>query len=826
MNTLALQARRLTHWSYIPFLLFTLSVLTLILWAVVTLWNLPGYDLPRHDGLIWASSQERIDDIEPQGPAARAGIQLGDQLLAVDGVPLAASRVLPYYAKAAGDVVEITWLRDGQRLAAQVELSPAALGIRLVRLEPLLVAFLFWIISLVTWGLRPFHGVTRIFFLLSQIMAAMLAAGSLSTIRWPMSSLAFNLFLTLMAPLLLHFLARFPEPLPQRFYRPLLVLAYGGALLVILAMTALPQSLIGDQSATIKLLRRSFVALTLVTALVLLFWRREPLGLQAQRRQLLIAGLLTSLSPLLFLSFVPELIYGTPPLDYVWTFPFLVLMPISYAYALQQGQLGKIELLLNRSLVYFLLIVLLLGLYMGFFLGLGNLLQPTSWSNPLLGVMLAVLVAGYAPLRTQLQHWIDRFFYGGWYNYRTVVRKTSSELSQVLDLERLVAQLLEIARIMRFQEAALLWEHRSVLTPSGSFGYGSEVLAHFRLPLNSKLVQSLAHASHPLWWDDLWHRVRSEQLTEAERTLARVPHMLLWLPLVSRGKLRAVLVLGRRQSDMVPDNEDLDILATVAVQAALAADNVTLVQTLRARLADVERMRDELARAHRRLAESHEEERRHLARELHDGAVQQLLGITYRLVESRRGICDHLPNDLRQREDLAFALDTTREEVLSVTRQLRGLIGELRPAGLEEFGLTTALEGYVARLRRETGTTLPKIHLDLAKIGATLPMPIALCLFRTAQESLRNAIKHAQAQQITVRLRLRADEVMLNIIDDGIGFRLPSSLSELSQHEHFGLIGMEEQVAWVCGELTLYSQPNVGTDILIRVPLQGKGAQL
>jgi signal transduction histidine kinase len=821
MDKLALRARRLTHWSYVPFLLFMLSVLALILWAVITLWNLPGYGLPRHDGLIWANSQEPVASIDPQGPAARAGIQAGDQLLAVDGVPLAASGGLPYYPKTAGDVVEISWLRDGRSHAAQVQLRPTTLTIRLVRLEPLLVAFLFWIVSLITWGLRPFHGVTRIFFLLSQIMAAMLASGSLSTIRWPMSSVVFNLFLTLMAPLLLHFLARFPEPLPRRFYRPLVVLAYGGALLVIGSMTALPHV----PSETIKLLRRSFVALTLVTALVLLFWRREPLGLQAQRRQLLIAGLLTSVSPLLFLSFVPELIYGIPPLDYVWTFPFLVLMPISYAYALQQGQLGKIELLLNRGLVYVLLILLLLGLYMGFFLGLGNLLRPTPWSNPLLGVTLAVLVAGYAPLRTQLQHWIDRFFYGGWYNYRTVVRTTSSELSQVLDLDRLIAQLLEIARIMRFQEAVLLWKHQGVLTPSGSFGYAPDVLDHFHLPVDSQLVQSLPHTSQPVWWDELWQRVRSLRLTEAERALTRVPHMLLWLPLVSRGKLHAVLVLGRRQTDMVPDSEDLDILATVAVQAALAADNVTLVETLRARLADVERMRDELARAHRRLAQSHQEERCYLARELHDGAVQQLLGITYRLVESRRTICDNLPNNFRQRDELSFALDTTRQEVLSVTRQLRGLIGELRPAGLEEFGLTTALDGYVARLQRETPVPIPKIHLDLAKIGPTLPMPIALCFFRTAQEALRNAIKHAQAQQITIRLRLRADEVMLNIIDDGVGFQVPSSLGQLAQHDHFGLIGIEEQVAWVGGELTLYSQPQVGTDILIRVPLQNKGAQ-
>ncbi len=827
MDRWTLWARRVTHWSYIPFLFFTLSVLTLIVGASYILWNLPAYGLTRHDGLIWSGSHERAVNIDPRGPVAAAGIQEGDRLLAVNGVTLASTRGLPYYGKTIGESVDLTFLRSDRSLTTRLELGPAPLSVRLIRLEPLFVALIFWGISLVTWGLRPFHGVTRIFFLLSQTMAAMLAAGSLSTIQWPLSGTIFNIFLTLMAPLLLHFFARFPEPLPARFYLPLLWLIYGGAILVVLGMFVLPQLPAGSPSSlTIKILRRSFVAITLILALMLLFWRRETIGLPAQRRQLLITGLLTSLSPLLFLSFVPELIEAQPTIDYAWTFPFLVLMPISYAYALHQGQLGKIDLLLNRTLVYFLLIVLLLTFYMVFFLGLGQLLPATPWSKPLLAATLAVLVAaGYAPLRGKLQHLIDFLFYNGWYNYRTVVRKSSTELSQVLDLERLSEQLMEIARTMRFQEAALLWRSRLVLTPIGSFGYPPEVLKHFQLPLDSKLVQSLHVKPQPLWWDDLWRITIARDLTETERSLARVPHMLLWLPLVSRGTLRAVLVLGRRQSDMLLDSEDVDILTTVGVHAALAADNVVLVETLRARLADVERMRDELARAQRRLAESHEEERRHLARQLHDGAVQQLIGISYQLVESRRKICAETPNDPQQREDLAVNIDTARDEVLSVSTELRGLIGELRPAGLEEFGLTTALEGYVARLQREGGRTLPNIHMDLAKIGPSLPIPIALCLFRTAQEALRNALKHAHACHITLRLRQRSDEVMLNISDDGVGFHTPVCLNDLGQHDHFGLIGMDEQVAWVNGELTLHSQPDVGTDILVRIPLYGEGPQ-
>ncbi len=151
--------------------------------------------------------------------------------------------------------------------------------------------------------------------------------------------------------------------------------------------------------------------------------------------------------------------------------------------------------------------------------------------------------------------------------------------------------------------------------------------------------------------------------------------------------------------------------------------------------------------------------------------------------------------------------------------QLRSLIGELRPAGLEELGLTIALEGYIARLTREGGPAMPQIELDLDEIDTTLPQPIALCLFRASQEVLRNSLKHANAQRIAIKLRLFADRVVLDATDDGSGFRVPARLSELALADHFGLVGIAERVAAAGGQCTIRSRPAHGTRITVRIPL-------
>jgi signal transduction histidine kinase len=278
--------------------------------------------------------------------------------------------------------------------------------------------------------------------------------------------------------------------------------------------------------------------------------------------------------------------------------------------------------------------------------------------------------------------------------------------------------------------------------------------------------------------------------------------------------LQGLLLLDPRPGGELLAGEGERILATLAYQAGVAAHNVRLMEQVRAG-------QEELTRAHRQLLVGREQEQRRLAHELHDSAVQQLLGISYQLVHARRAAAGAGEAGGQAAGELASALEATRQEILGVVSGLRSLIGELRPAGLEELGLVAALEGHLARLEREGGPQAPAIHLELdGSQGVSLPEPVAICLFRVAQEALRNVLKHAAARQVTVSLRLCPGEATLSVRDDGCGFRVPDRLSKLARSNHFGLAGMAERVAWAGGQLTIQSRPGGGTEVRAWIPYE------
>jgi len=198
--------------------------------------------------------------------------------------------------------------------------------------------------------------------------------------------------------------------------------------------------------------------------------------------------------------------------------------------------------------------------------------------------------------------------------------------------------------------------------------------------------------------------------------------------------------------------------------------------------------------------------------------VQSLLGINYQLGARRRS-----PGAGQPRAAQPAALEAIREEVLGVVAQLRALIGDLRPPGLEEFGLSAALEGYVAQLRREGSPALPAITLDLDPGPLGLPTAAALDLFRNAQEALRNALRHSQARQVTVSLHRGEGTVVLEVRADGRGFDVPPRLSDFARSSHFGLIGMAERVELAGGQLAIHSQPGQGTAVTAWLPVPGEG---
>ncbi|GEM_PF-1503689 len=230
---------------------------------------------------------------------------------------------------------------------------------------------------------------------------------------------------------------------------------------------------------------------------------------------------------------------------------------------------------------------------------------------------------------------------------------------------------------------------------------------------------------------------------------------------------------------------------------------ITLVEDLTARRrAEAERLD-----AFRGLTARVEAERLRLARELHDGPMQTLLGALGYL-----GAYERATDQAAARPHL----QTARRLVAGVVDMLRTLAGELRPPVLERYGLAAALRSHASEIQAAHPEL--EMHVDVAPGYRPLPERMELALFRICQEALRNVVDHARARHAWLRLDMEAGGVTLEVRDDGAGFAPPVSLRDLARQGHFGLLSMEERTKAIAGDLTVRSSPGQGTSITVVAP--------
>jgi signal transduction histidine kinase len=205
-----------------------------------------------------------------------------------------------------------------------------------------------------------------------------------------------------------------------------------------------------------------------------------------------------------------------------------------------------------------------------------------------------------------------------------------------------------------------------------------------------------------------------------------------------------------------------------------------------------------------------EEERRRLARDLHDATVQDLIALNQRVEMVERELA-------RDPQRAATRLHEVRPQVTAVIDGLRRQIHALRPLYLEDLGFIPALEMLV----RDTGqryqlTTAFRVTGD---VDAQPSLPVQISAFRIAQEALQNVVKHAHATQVDMSLSLANTHLILRIADNGSGFVVPSHPNYLAQEGHFGLLGMKERAQLHSGSLQIESQTGLGTTVSVRLPL-------
>jgi signal transduction histidine kinase/ActR/RegA family two-component response regulator len=201
-----------------------------------------------------------------------------------------------------------------------------------------------------------------------------------------------------------------------------------------------------------------------------------------------------------------------------------------------------------------------------------------------------------------------------------------------------------------------------------------------------------------------------------------------------------------------------------------------------------------------RLLRAQEDERALIARELHDDIGQQVALLTIELSLLGRANLDEAGN--LAKETLSRAQD--------LAKSVQDLSHRLHPARLRVLGLIPALEA----LRDELSRNGIEIRFTHEMVPTTLPGDLTSCLFRVVQEALQNALKHSKAHNVSVHLAGRRGLLALNIVDDGVGFNVDDAVGK-----GLGLISMNERLDAAGGSLEIRSQPGVGTELTIRVPL-------
>lgn len=207
----------------------------------------------------------------------------------------------------------------------------------------------------------------------------------------------------------------------------------------------------------------------------------------------------------------------------------------------------------------------------------------------------------------------------------------------------------------------------------------------------------------------------------------------------------------------------------------------------------------------RKLLEAQEQERRRIARELHDDINQRLALLSVE-IDRMKEVSPVTYGELRSR------MDELGKRTSEISAVVQSLSHELHSSKLEYIGLVSAMKGFC---REFSDKQKAEVDLDCEGIPPTVPQEISTCLFRVMQEGLQNALKHSGVRFFEVKLHGSPSEIQLTIRDSGVGFD-PKSATET---QGLGLISMRERIKLVNGTISITSRPQSGTELSVRVPL-------
>jgi len=348
-------------------------------------------------------------------------------------------------------------------------------------------------------------------------------------------------------------------------------------------------------------------------------------------------------------------------------------------------------------------------------------------------------------------------------------------------LEKLLTE--ELARELCVHRASLLLADEHQLVSAGK--------DDFHLPISHAAVRWVASGGEA-------QKANHGQLLKLiQQGRADLSWTQVWIPLMRGTRLRGLWLLGDRQGSVRYSPEDLRCLTSIAREAAAVIEAMTFAEQERQTALEMRAL-------YRQLVTAREGERGRLTRELHDGVLQDLCAVT---------------RDLRALETQSESHTPTYGPLVirsgETVQALRAICNDLRPPLLQQ-DLITALKALVQEL--DSRSSAP-VHIETQVIDLQLENEVALAIFRITQEALNNAIQHADASEIAVRLTQYPDRLRLTVTDDGQGIAGSVESSRFVAQGHFGLAGMRERAAMVGGKLDVQTAVEYGTVVILELPL-------
>ena len=381
----------------------------------------------------------------------------------------------------------------------------------------------------------------------------------------------------------------------------------------------------------------------------------------------------------------------------------------------------------------------------------------------------------------------------------SILNAVATTVNQSLDLEDILGQALdEVLRLTGIDAGAIFLQE--------------EMLGNLELLAHRGLSEEAAHLASRLGMLDgacggvlelgqlivvpdisRYRGRRAESLKREElKTLVHVP-------LTSKGCTLGSMCIGTRRQHEFNKGEQ-ELLTAIGSQIAVAVENARLY----AEVQHKEQLRGELLRE---IITAQEEERKRIARELHDDTSQALAALLYAAEEGM---------EMSSLEEVKEMLEGMRMLAVRTLDGVHKLIFDLRPTMLDHLGLVPALRWFAQSRLEPTGV---RVKIEERSDPRRMPTEVETALFRVVQEAITNIARHSAARNARITFDFNDEAVTVDVADDGIGFDIIELALSPDSGRGLGLMGMRERVEVLDGEIEIISSFGYGTQVQIRVPI-------